>query len=143
MNVNWFMQHISYCILRECVFIYTHSTSTSIEYLNIFFFSFSLFSRVEAVQQTRTDERCTCFIEIAMLKKRNKNQVMNALRCFSFTHLAVSLFLFYYYCVHPTREPWKWDERKREVLNVAKCRINLLRVLDFYIITIWIEFFFL
>lgn len=41
----------------------THSTTTSIEYLN--FFLFSLFSRSQC-NQTRTDERCTCFIEIAL-----------------------------------------------------------------------------
>jgi hypothetical protein len=126
MNVNWFMQHISYDILRDCVFI---STSTSIEYLNFFlFFSSSrFFLGVSATRRAMHLFYWNCNVK----EKRNKNQVMNALRCFSFTHLAV--FYFYFIAIvnilHVNLET---ETRKRDVLNVAKCRINLLRVLGFF-----------
>lgn len=132
MNVNWFMQSMNVYILS--VYIHRQSTSTSVEHLNsfsfLFFFSFHL-------GVSATDERCTCFIEIAMWRGIYiKNQVMNALRCFFLHSFSSILFSFYCYCaLHPTRN-LENETRKKRVkyliwLNVELISFKLLLCLSF------------
>lgn len=61
---------------------------------------------------------------------------MNALRCFSFTHLAAFYFHFIaiVHCI--LHEPWKWDKEKKRVkyliwLNVELISFKLLLCLAF------------